>query len=264
MKTKLHLGLAVGILSLAGVSTLALSKPAANQTNSPAAQATKVASNTAISGNVINAATDQSAASPTHIVELFTSQGCSSCPPANKFVGQIADQDGVLALTYGVTYWDYLGWKDTFGDPSFTKRQREYRPILGTSNIYTPQIVLNGTEHSPRYSEKDVLAVKLAEDAASSYLKVEDGKLMIDGTVPKGSTVALVSYLPGAQEVAVKRGENGGRTLKLTNVVVDVKKMSWKGKPLITKVKAEDGLAYAALFHSKQSGKIISAATYAP
>ena len=256
MKTKLHLGLAVGILLLAGVSTLALSKPAA--------QATKVASNTAVSGNVVNAATDQSAAGPTHIVELFTSQGCSSCPPANKFVGQIADQDGVLALTYGVTYWDYLGWKDTFGDPSFTKRQREYRPVLGTSNIYTPQIVLNGTEHSPRYSEKDVLAVKLEDDAASSYLKVEDGKLMIDGTAPKGSTVALVSYLPGVQEVAVKRGENGGRTLKLTNVVVDVTKMSWKGKPLTTKVKAEDGLAYAALFHSKHNGKIISAATYAP
>ena len=261
MIKKLHMGLALGVLALAGVSTLALSKPAPSPaTNTAVAEANEP--NTV--SNVINTASEQATTAPVHVVELFTSQGCSSCPPANRFVGEMADQDGVLALTYGVTYWDYLGWKDTFGDPSFTKRQREYRPILGTSNIYTPQIVLNGAAHSPRYSEADVLSEALSEDAASTYIKLQDGKIMIDGDAPKGATVALVSYLPGAQEVAVKRGENGGRTLKLTNVVVDVTKMSWKGKPLITKVKAEDGLAYAALFHGPKTGNIISAATYAP
>jgi len=207
---------------------------------------------------------DQTAAVPTHVVELFTSQGCSSCPPANKFVGGIADQEGVLALTYGVTYWDYLGWKDTFGDPSFTKRQREYRSILGTSNIYTPQIILNGEKHSPRYTRKDVLSAELPDNAAQSRILIKDGKLMIDGDAPKGSTLALVSYMPGEHEVDVKRGENGGRNLKLTNVVTDVVKMPWKGDAITTKIEAETGMAYAALFHGPKTGKIISAATYAP
>jgi len=77
---------------------------------------------------------------PSTVVELFTSQGCSSCPPANEFVGNLSDDKDVLVLTYGVTYWDYLGWKDTFGDPAFTQRQREYGQAFGIGNVYTPQI----------------------------------------------------------------------------------------------------------------------------
>jgi len=207
---------------------------------------------------------EQSAIAPKHVVELFTSQGCSSCPPANKFVSEISDQEGVLALTYGVTYWDYLGWKDTFGDPSFTKRQREYRNILGTANIYTPQIVLNGAKHSPRYSEKDVLKAELPENSAQSRIVLQDGELRVEGDAPKGATIALVSYLPGMHDVDVKRGENRGRNLQLTNVVTHVKKMPWDGKAIATNIKAETGMAYAALFHSPKNGKIISVATYAP
>jgi len=100
---------------------------------------------------------------PTHVVELFTSQGCSSCPPANRFVTKLADDPSMLVLTYGVTYWDYLGWTDTFGDPEFTKRQREYRDAFGAPNIYTPQIVLGGVDHSSRYSKKDVAAATLPD-----------------------------------------------------------------------------------------------------
>jgi len=203
-------------------------------------------------------------AAPSHVVELFTSQGCSSCPPANKFVGTVADKDGVLVLSYGVTYWDHLGWKDTFGDPSFTKRQRRYRPILGTSNIYTPQIVLNGEAHSPRYSENDVLSATIKPSSASSRIVMRDGKLMIEGDVPSGSVVAFISYMPGLHEVAVKRGENGGRKLKLTNVVTNIVEMPWKDQAIETKVEAEAGLSYAALFHAPKTGNIISAATYTP
>jgi len=96
------------------------------------------------------------ASNPTHVVELFTSQGCSSCPPANRFVTKISEDPNKLVLSYGVTYWDYLGWTDTFGDPEFTQRQRDYRDAFGASNIYTPQIVLGGSAHSPRYSKRDV------------------------------------------------------------------------------------------------------------
>jgi len=244
MKHKLHILFAVGMMSLFSASSMATP-------NIEILESDKVES-------------DKVVVAPTHVVELFTSQGCSSCPPANKFVGKVANKDGVLALTYGVTYWDYLGWKDTFGDASFTKRQREYRPILGTSNIYTPQIVLNGAKHSPRYSEKDVLAAKLPDNAASSRILIKDGKIIIEGDAPKGSTLALVSYRPGQQDVAVKRGENGGKNLSLTNVVTNVVKMPWKGEMITTKVKVETGMAYAALFHGPATGKIISAATYTP
>lgn len=239
MKYILHTALAVTALSVFSASSLAAPK-------------------------VDELKTEQAESAPVHVVELFTSQGCSSCPPANKFVGNMADQDGVLALTYGVTYWDYLGWKDTFGDPMFTKRQREYRDILGTSNIYTPQIVLNGTDHSPRYAQRDVLSAKLPTDVASSRIVVKDGVLTVEGDAPEGSIVALVSYMPGTHEVAVKRGENGGRNLRLTNVVTDVVKMSWTGEVMPTKIKAETGMAYAALFHGPKTGQIITAATYAP
>ena len=85
---------------------------------------------------------DDSVVKPTHVVELFTSQGCSSCPPANRFVTKLSANPDTLVLTYGVTYWDYLGWKDTFGDPEFTQRQRDYRDAFGAANIYTPQIIL--------------------------------------------------------------------------------------------------------------------------
>lgn len=208
---------------------------------------------------------DKAALGPTHIVELFTSQGCSSCPPANEFVGTMADKDGVLVLSYGVTYWDYLGWKDTFGDPRFTKRQRKYRPILGTANIYTPQIVLNGAQHSPRYTENDVLSADISGSSVTSQIVMkDDGLLMIEGEAPQGSLVALVSYMPGQQDVAVKRGENGGSKLRLTNVVTDVVEMPWKGEAIQTQIRPKEGLSYAALFHAPKSGNIISAATYTP
>lgn len=82
---------------------------------------------------------------PGKIVELFTSQGCSSCPPANSLVNEISGYADVLALTYSVTYWDYLGWTDTFGKREFTERQKAYGEAFDEMNIYTPQIILNGS-----------------------------------------------------------------------------------------------------------------------
>ena len=195
---------------------------------------------------------------PTTVVELFTSQGCSSRPPANAFVGELWEEDeDMLVLTYGVTYWDYLGWEDTFGDSTFTSRQRAYGEAFGIGNVYTPQIILNGSAHSPRYSEKDVRTMPLADKDINVDLSAENGELVLNSD----ADVTLVSYLPGWQKVPVKAGENHGRTLRLVNVVTDVKTVKAGSKLSKT---IDDGTAYAALVHDPETMKVLSASVYSP
>ena len=188
---------------------------------------------------------------PTHVVELFTSQGCSSCPPANEFVTKLSKDSSVLVLSYGVTYWDYLGWEDTFGDPEFTQRQRDYRDAFGASNIYTPQIILSGSAHSPRYSKRDVADMALPESGVELSLARAGDVVTLTANTPKDVIIDIVSFTPGQQTVDVKRGENGGRMLKLTNVVTNIQTLELP--------KAE-GRRYAALVHDKISAKILDAA----
>jgi len=199
---------------------------------------------------------------PTHVVELFTSQGCSSCPPANRFVGKLAEKNpNALVLTYGVTYWDYLGWKDTFGDPEFTQRQRDYRDAFGASNIYTPQIILGGSAHSPKYSKKDVESMPLIETHIDLKAVREGQALHVSATdVPQGATLNLVAFLPGEQTVEVKRGENGGRTLTLTNVVTDVEKFSWNGERVTLDRPQMADTSYALLVQDGATARILDAA----
>lgn len=195
---------------------------------------------------------------PSTVVELFTSQGCSSCPPANQFVGDMAGDADKLVLSYGVTYWDYLGWKDTFGDPKFTSRQKAYGKALGIGNVYTPQIVLNGSAHSPRYAKSDVESMTLPDSSDDVSLSERDGELVLDGA---GPMTVLVSFTPGWQDVAVKRGENHGRTLRLANVVTDVRAVDGDGT---INIRPTDGLAYAALVHDPKTKAVIRAAVYTP
>ncbi len=201
---------------------------------------------------------------PSSVIELFTSQGCSSCPPANKFAAKLAEDEDKLVLTYGVTYWDYLGWKDTFGDPEFTARQRDYGKALGASNIYTPQLVLNGSAHSPRYTRKDVETMLLSESKPEANISVSEGRLVVRSDVNAEAKLVIVTYMPGLQSVEVKRGENGGRNLKLANVVTDVTSAEWNGGVVKTSIKAQAGQAYAALFQDSKTAKIKTVATYAP
>jgi hypothetical protein len=199
-------------------------------------------------------------AKPTHVVELFTSQGCSSCPPANRFVSKLSSDPNTLVLTYGVTYWDYLGWKDTFGNPEFTQRQRDYRDAFGASNIYTPQIVLGGSTHSPRYSKSDVIDVGLPEDEVDMTLTREGDMLMVKANTSKDVIVDLVAYTPGEQSVDVKRGENGGRTLRLSNVVVNVQTLDWDGQSASIEMPQSENMKYAVLIHDRINAKILDAA----
>jgi hypothetical protein len=194
---------------------------------------------------------------PTTVVELFTSQGCSSCPPANEFVGKLSEDPEKLVLTYGVTYWDYLGWKDTFGNPKFTKRQRAYGQAFGAGNVYTPQIVLNGSAHSPRYTKRDVETMALKESPVPVKLMEKEGKLVLDTR----ADAVVVTFKPGTQSVPVKAGENHGRTLKISNVVMGVETIK-AGEAL--DIAVEPGYAYAALIHDPETLKVVNASVYRP
>lgn len=205
-------------------------------------------------------AAEEPAANPTHVVELFTSQGCSSCPSANRFVTKLSDDPSTLVLSYGVTYWDYLGWTDTFGDPEFTQRQRDYRDAFGAANVYTPQIVLGGSAHSPRYSKKDVAEMGLPESGVGLSLTRSGDVLTVKVNSPKDLILDIVSFTPGEQSVDVKSGENRGRKLKLTNVVTDVQTVDWDGNVGTIRLPQVEGTQFAALVHDQQSAKILDAA----
>lgn len=202
--------------------------------------------------------------STNQVVELFTSQGCSSCPPSNDLLKSMADDDGVLALTYSVEYWDYLGWKDTFADPSFSQRQRDYSSAIGHGRVYTPQMVVNGTWDKPRVSTREIKG-DVISGAMPKLVLHDDGMFSIGGADDVKGELVFVTYVPGDQSVAVARGENGGRTLTMTNVVTGVSKLgAYAGKEKMYDKPVRSGEAYAVILHGADNGPVLAAATYTP
>ena len=159
---------------------------------------------------------------PSTVVELFTSQGCSSCPPANANLIELSRQPGVLVLSFAVTYWDYLGWKDSFGKEEYTDRQRIYEPALQQRGPYTPQMVVNGraTVVGNNLAQVEKLIASTPAPSGPS-VSLSSGTVQIGaGKAPgSGADVWLVRYDPNLVEVPVGRGENTGRTLPHTHVV---------------------------------------------
>ncbi|MBZ9979729.1 MULTISPECIES: DUF1223 domain-containing protein [unclassified Mesorhizobium] len=205
------------------------------------------------------------AAQPLTVVELFTSQGCSSCPPANANLIKVKDQPGVLALSFNVTYWDYLGWKDIFGRQEFTQRQVSYEPPLGRDGPFTPQVVVNGHADAVGAAPGEIERLIAASGRIKGpSLSVDGGKASIGaGSVPGGKAdIWLVRYARGVVEVPVARGENTGRTLPHGNVVHALKKLgSWTGEAMTLDVPAAaDGLSTAVLVQSPGGGPILAAA----
>ncbi|CAN7228756.1 DUF1223 domain-containing protein [Mesorhizobium sp. LjRoot246] len=206
------------------------------------------------------------AAQPLTVVELFTSQGCSSCPPANANLIKVKDQPGVLALSFNVTYWDYLGWKDIFGKQEFTQRQVSYEPRLGHDGPFTPQVVVNGHADvvgaAPGEIEK---LIAVSGQTNGPLVSLDGGKINIGaGKAPAGrADVWLVRYAKGVVEVPVARGENTGRTLPHANVVHALKKLgSWTGDATAYRLPAASGgLSTAVLVQSPGGGPILAAAT---
>jgi hypothetical protein len=202
------------------------------------------------------------------VVELFTSQGCSSCPPANANLAAIADRADVLALSFGVTYWDYLGWKDSFASPEFTNRQYAYVQSLHHATAYTPQMVVNGSMdligNSADELDRKIGASRDSPPASSPQVMLGNGKVTISaGAAPEDTAdVWLVRYDPNIVQVPVARGENGGRTLPHKNVVHELTRLGgWTGKAVSFDLPAAaDGLKTAILVQSAYTGPILAAA----
>lgn len=209
--------------------------------------------------------TSTAADKPPVVVELFTSQGCSSCPPANANLIELSKRDDVLALSFAVTYWDRLGWKDIFGREDYTARQYTYAPALGERGPFTPQMVINGKRSlvGNRLGEVEagIAAVAPLEGPA---LTLAGGKVQIAAAAAAGpADVWLVRYDPSVVEVPVARGENTGRTLPHTHVVHDLQKLGqWDGSALsLTLADAAAGLRTAILLQLPNGGPILSAVT---
>lgn len=177
------------------------------------------------------------AQSPKAVVELFTSQGCSSCPPADAILSDLAHRPDVIALTLPVDYWDYLGWKDTFAQRAFSWRQRAYAHLRGDFQIYTPQIVVNGAK--PCLGSDKAQVERWIADGEGKALPAEvdlsekDGQVMIavDGAVGHSADLWVLPVLK-SRTVEIGRGENHGRKVVYTNVVRGFTRVGqWRGGP---------------------------------
>src|SRR5579863_638597 len=167
------------------------------------------------------------------VVELFQSQGCSSCPPANANVMALSARPDLLTLSFGVTYWDQLGWKDTFASPRYTDRQWEYARAFHRNQVFTPEVVVNGRADVVGQDRGELEAL-IRREAAGAGPEVH----LANGTVTVGAgmgmaQVWLVRFDPRIEQVPVTRGENSGVTLPHRNVVKELVKLGgWDGKPV--------------------------------
>jgi len=202
------------------------------------------------------------------VVELFTSQGCSACPPADEMLRQLAGRDDVIALALHVDYWDYIGWTDTFASPAYTQRQYGYAHAAGSTLVYTPQIVIDGVAHVPGHQPMavaDLIAahgqqqypVSVAVTAFGGHVRLEATP---EAALPEQIEVHLVRYLPHAT-VDIQRGENAGRVSEHANVVRDWSVVAeWDGRaPLVLDLALEGDLPHAVLFQAAGPGAILGA-----
>jgi hypothetical protein len=207
------------------------------------------------------------AAKPPVVVELFTAQGCSSCGKANQVVADMADDKGVLALTYSVDYWDYLGWTDTFAKPAFAARQRAYATRFSLRDVPTPQVVVAG--HQQASGAKAEAVETLVKEAAKTPSDppdmefVGDGRRVAVGSGPAprgGGEVWLVRYDAREQDIAVKRGDNRGQTLVHRNVVRELVRLGpWTGRPKLYRLPppADETLKTVIIVQGAKGGRVI-------
>lgn len=204
------------------------------------------------------------------VIELYTSQGCSSCPPADELLANLSKQKGVIALALHVDYWDYIGWKDTFGSPEFTDRQHSYARYANEKMVYTPQIIINGDQEKIVGGDAAKVAQRLQTAAGANgpvvTLSRSGDQLRVQATAqepfPRGATVELVRYIPSAT-VNIERGENAGRQVFYTNIVTSLKLVAdWDGaSPLDIYLDAAGELPVAVLIQEPGPGAILGAAT---
>ena len=211
-------------------------------------------------------------AEPAVLAELFTSQSCSSCPPADALLGELVKRPDVLALSFHVDYWDRLGWKDIYSSHAATERQRRYAQLLG-SEVYTPQLVIDGraeTVGSNRRSVETLLSAAPRDDrAVASLMRAADGSLALRvGALPgadekSAADILLVTFDP-VHKTAIRGGENGGEFLATYDDVRSIRSVgSWRGEAVALQVMpaADEIGSRAALVVQAPDGRVRALAT---
>jgi len=193
------------------------------------------------------------------LVELYQSQGCSSCPPANAALNAIADREDIIALSFAVTYWDQLGWTDRFAKPVFTARQRAYASSMGADTVYTPQMIINGQKAfvGSRKGELEAM-LNSAPKLPGTRLNIADGKVQAS-IGPRPAEIWLVSYDPRVQQVAIKAGENSGRTLPHRNIVTGLQLLGNVGAKPMNIPSAATGQSRVLLLQEPNGGAVLDA-----
>lgn len=202
------------------------------------------------------------------VLELYTSQGCISCPPADALFSRLAAEPGVIALALHVDYWDYLGWTDDFADPTHTERQKRYAQAAGAKMIYTPQLIIGGTSRLQGAREDEIRA-RIAEQAAHPArvdLRVtrQGERVLIEAEanppLDHPTTLSLVRYLP-RQEVAIERGENAGQSITYHNIVNSWSTVAeWGGQaPLSLNLAAPGDAPLVVIVQEQGPGPVLAA-----
>lgn len=202
------------------------------------------------------------------VVELYTSQGCSSCPPADAYLHEsLADRDDVIALALHVDYWDYIGWKDIHANPAYTQRQHSYAHAAGHRSVYTPQMIVNGLDHvvgsHPNKVENLIKAHKSKAATVDLSITRRANRLHVEAKAqsPAAMQVHVVRYKP-LEKVAIKRGENAGKVLSYANIVNDWKTAKdWNGRSNLTfdvRVKGDEPIV--VLIQKAEGGPILASA----
>ncbi len=202
-------------------------------------------------------------AQPT-VVELFQSQGCSDCPPANANLMALSDRADLITLSFGVTYWDRLGWKDTFASPQFTDRQWDYARAFHRQQMFTPEVVVNGRADvvGANRAELENLIRRQANDHGPQ-VKIDSGIVTVGEGMVQKADVWLVRYDPSIVQVPIARGENGGITLPHRNVVKALIKLGeWSGAAQTYRIPDDANKSWreAVLVQAGPGGAILAAA----
>ncbi len=203
------------------------------------------------------------------VVELFTAQGCPSCPPADAFLEELAAREDVIALSLHVDYWDYIGWEDTFGKPEHTERQRGYAETQGQKMVYTPQMVINGTDHAVgthRIDVTDLIDAHLGEGTDGVSLDVSrDGeavRVVARASDPQDASLSVkrLHIVPEAR-VDIKHGENAGRVARHVNIVTEIEDVAnWNMRsPLRLDLEASSQRKSLVVLQQGSTGPILAA-----
>ena len=215
------------------------------------------------------------------LLELFTSQGCSSCPPADALFDELRDKPGVITLSFSVDYWNYLGWHDTLSSPENSDRQRDYALSRGDGKVYTPQLVVDGIKHVNGANEAAIeMAIRTAERRLKDVkvtmsMRAEGDSLLVDiGGAPATSDMRQATvWLAVAKDeetVEITRGENRGETITYTHPVRELMPVGmWKGEPTTLRLPLKDlhaigGDCLVSMLQVEGAGPILGAAMFQP